>query len=242
MCSIAGMVAKGTSPENIEIVYLLAEELQHRGQESTGIIYSNGKKVRIEKSMGLVAEVLNPTVRAGIAAHDPLFMATHTRYSTSGSSTTVNAHPFWLETDDGRLGLATNGNIPNLLEKRKLLESLGREFYTDIDAEFMLKKIYSLAGRKLENILLGIKQFMKLVPGTYCAYILKKDKLFLFRDPYGNRPLSYGWYRGNFVFASETCALQKIGAVKIRDLPRGSILEVASVNSINEHTINKIPE
>lgn len=234
MCGIFGIAAFESKEELISSMYLGLSEVQHRGQDSTGIAYSDGKKVRVEKGMGLVSTVFTSDLLKKIKADQPKILIGHVRYSTSGESSPVNAQPHWLDTLGGRWALCSNGDVPGLAEQKQSLENKGVDFYTSNDAEFLLKKIYLLTQEK-GSLREGIAEMMKSTCATYSATLLTKDKVYLFRDPWGNRPFVWGEKDNDIFFASETCGLKGLGIDQYKEIEPGEIVTIESSGKI-EHT------
>lgn len=200
--------------------------LQHRGQESCGIAVSdtNGpvRKVPSKKGMGLVNEVFCPDdfkkLKGDIGVG-------HVRYSTAGASTRENAQPLVLNYYKGTLGLAHNGNLINALELREELEYTGAIFQTTIDSEVIA---YHIARERLKtkNVEGAVKNAMKKIKGAYALIVMSPRKLIGARDPYGFKPLCIGKKDNAYILASETCALDTIGAQFIRDVDPGEIVAI----------------
>jgi len=241
MCGIFGAVAQKPRKELVDLIYLGLLHVQHRGQDSAGIAYSDRTRVRVEKGMGLVSHVFHQELREKIRADEPLMLTGHVHYSTSGKSSIVNTQPYWLDALEGRQALCSDGGVPNLREQRASLEKNGVEFYTENDAEFLLKKINFLAHKEERNVWKGIAEMMRTTPATYSAALLVRDRLFLFRDPWGNRPLFLGKKEDFTVFASETCALDKIGARVLRSIKPGEIATLYPSGEIESQQIISYP-
>lgn len=200
--------------------------LQHRGQESCGIAVSdtNGpvRKVPSKKGMGLVNEVFCPgdfkKLKGDIGVG-------HVRYSTAGASTRENAQPLVLNYYKGTLGLAHNGNLINALELREELEYTGAIFQTTIDSEVIA---YHIARERLQakDVEGAVKNAMKKIKGAYALIVMSPRKLIGARDPYGFKPLCIGKKDSAYILASETCALDTIGAQFIRDVEPGEIVAI----------------
>lgn len=231
MCGVLGLVNFGKYRDDIvDLAYIGAEELQHRGQESFGIAWSDGRRVRVEKGMGRVDQVFTEELREKIKKDKPLMVLIHVRYSTSGESEIINAQPHYLDPSGGRVAIAVNGDIPNLPQQKAALARKGESFDTKNDAEFNLRKICYFADWKVKNFLGAIREFMATTVGSYSAGLLTKEAMFVFRDPWGNRPFSEGKLDDLCVFASETCALRKIGARIERDVNPGEINTLSLTN------------
>lgn len=200
--------------------------LQHRGQESCGIAVSDtfGPKgqVSLNKGMGLVNEVFTHEELSKLKGN---IGVGHTRYSTAGSSTRENAQPLVLNYIKGILGLAHNGNLINAKELRKELEYSGAIFQTTIDSEVIA---YHIARERVKtsSVEEAVKNAMKKILGAYSLIVMSPRKLIGARDPYGFRPLCIGKRDNAYVLASETCALDTVGATYIRDVEPGEIVTI----------------
>lgn len=200
--------------------------LQHRGQESCGIAVSDteGPKgaVSLTKGMGLVNEVFTYDELTKLKGN---IGVGHTRYSTAGSSTRENAQPLVLNYVKGILGLAHNGNLINAPELRRELEYSGAIFQTTIDSEVIA---YHIARERVKtsSVEEAVKNAMKKILGAYSLIIMSPRKLIGARDPYGFKPLCIGKRDNAYVLASETCALDTIGADYIRDVEPGEIVTI----------------
>lgn len=200
--------------------------LQHRGQESCGIAVSdtNGpkRKVLSQKGMGLVNEVFTSEHLAEMKGD---IGVGHVRYSTAGGSTRENAQPLVLNYIKGTLGLAHNGNLVNAPELRRELELDGAIFQTTIDTEVIA---YHIARERVrtKNVESAVANAMKKLKGAYSLIIMSPRKLIGARDPYGFRPLCIGKRDNAYILASETCALDTIGAEFVRDVEPGEIVTI----------------
>ena len=200
--------------------------LQHRGQESCGIAVSDtaGPKgqVKLTKGMGLVNEVFTPDELMSLKGN---IGVGHTRYSTAGSSTRENAQPLVLNYVKGILGLAHNGNLINALELRKELEYTGAIFQTTIDSEVIA---YHIARERVKTSSVedAVKNAMQKILGAYSLIVMSPRKLIGARDPYGFKPLCIGKRDNAYILASETCALDTIGATFVRDVEPGEIVTI----------------
>jgi amidophosphoribosyltransferase len=199
--------------------------IQHRGQESCGVAVSDGNKIILRKQMGLVKEVF-PDNEA--QALDGKLAIGHVRYPTQGKSDIKNAQPHVLTTLHGpSFALASNGNIINYKELRVELEKEGVFFESKNDGELILKYIGFWHITKNYSIIDSIKRVMANFQGSYSSLLLTKDRMYAFRDPFGNRPLVIGKTDDNiFVFASETCSLDILDAHFIREVKPGEIVWV----------------
>ncbi len=216
--------------------------LQHRGQESCGIAVSdtNGPKGKVDsyKGMGLVNEVFSPENLEGLKGD---IGVGHVRYSTAGASTRENAQPLVLNYVKGTLGLAHNGNLINALELRKELEYTGAIFQTTIDSEVIA---YHIARERLNcgTVEEAVKLAMKKIKGAYSLVVMSPRKLIGARDPHGFKPLCIGKRDNAYILASESCALDTIGAEFIRDVLPGEIVTITPQAGIVSDTSMCLPE
>jgi len=227
-CGIFGVYAPEEDVARLTFFALFA--LQHRGQESSGIATTDGRDIRLHTGMGLVSHVFNEdalTRLPGIAAIG------HNRYSTMGSSRPTNAQPVVVECHDAvvvegpdqKIALAHNGNVINAEVLRQELGEQGYRFLATTDSEIVANLILSSAGRNLEE---KISNAMHRLQGAYSLVILTSESLIGVRDPLGVRPLCLGKLNGGWVLASESCALDHIGADFIRDIEPGEIVTIDS--------------
>ncbi len=193
--------------------------LQHRGEESAGICTTvDGSDFFIHKGMGLVKEVFDNDRIASLKGSTAIG---HVRYSTSGASLIANAQPLHFQFRHGHIAIATNGNIVNAEEIREELEEAGSIFQTTSDTEVLVHLIARARGIPMED---AVKPALQKVSGGYAFLIMVNDKLVVARDPHGLRPLAMGTIDGAYVFASETCAFETIGAEYLRDIEPGEML------------------
>jgi amidophosphoribosyltransferase len=200
------------------ITYLGLYALQHRGQESAGIVVSDGKQLTGHRGMGLVPEVFPgkqlQTLTGGIGIG-------HVRYSTTGASEIKNAQPFQVDYSRGSLAIAHNGNLVNTRELRSRLEQAGSIFQSTMDSEIIVHLIAKSQGATFEEALIDSVQKLK---GAYSLVLLTQTQLIGVRDPRGFRPLCLGKLNGSYVLASETCALDLIQAEYVREVDAGEIV------------------
>lgn len=194
--------------------------LQHRGQESAGIAVSDGKKVLVEKGMGLISQVFSEEKIKSLAGFSAIG---HNRYSTTGSSLLINAQPFVFQSDLWSFAVAHNGNLANTKILRKMLSKEGVNFVSSSDSEIIGHLILKAKGRSFEEKLTAS---ISLLEGAFSLLIITKDKLYAIRDPLGIRPLVLGKFNSSWVAASETCAFATIGAKFIRDVRPGEIVRI----------------
>ena len=215
-CGVFGIYAPGTDVARVTFFGLHA--LQHRGQESAGIATSDGQHFRVHTGMGLVAQVFDEDALAPLSGS---LAVGHTRYSTTGSSRIVNAQPILAAGDLGELALAHNGNVINSGYLRSELAARGCVFQGSSDSEVIAHLIATNFGATwIEKI----QTAMRRLEGAYSIVLATHDEVYAFRDPLGVRPLCLGRLDEGWVFASETCALDNIGADVVREVEAGEIL------------------
>ena len=211
--------------------------LQHRGQEGCGIVSFNGKEYFSEKRFGLVGDNFNKEKVLKKLQGD--FAIGHNRYSTTGENTLRNIQPFFADTNAGGIGVAHNGNLTNSISLRKKLVDDGAIFYTTSDTETIVQLIAkSKRSKTIDKIVDAIFQ----IQGGYALVMLTQTSLVGVRDPYGIRPLVIGKLKDSYVLASETCALDIIGAKFIREVENGEIvlIEKNELKSIKPFPIKKV--
>ena len=211
--------------------------LQHRGQEGCGIVSYDGKKYHLEKRFGLVGDNFNKEkVLKKIPGN---YAIGHNRYSTTGGTALRNIQPFFADTYNGGISLAHNGNLTNAVTLREKLVKEGAIFHTTSDTETIVQLI---AKSKRSTTIDKIVDALFQIQGGYALVILTQNILIGVRDPYGIRPLVIGKIKNSYVFASETCALDIIGAKYVRDVENGEIvfIENDKLNSIKPFPSKKI--
>lgn len=218
MCGIFGITGH---KDAARLTYLGLYALQHRGEESAGIVAYDGKGVRHHKGMGLVSDVFDEkavrSLRGDLAVG-------HTRYSTTGASQAKNVQPFLIKHRRTHIAIAHNGNLTNALRLRQNLEEKGSIFQTTMDSEIIAHLLVQQKMREMKsNVIKAISQ----LEGAYSFVLMVNDVLIGARDPYGWRPLCLGKLDGAYVLASETCALDLIGARYIREVEPGEILFIS---------------
>jgi len=216
-CGVFGIV---DSLEAAQHAFLGLYGLQHRGQESAGIVTSDGNTLYLHKGMGHVADVFNDTVLSQLPGNSAIG---HVRYSTTGGSALVNAQPIRTDSNRGPLALAHNGNLVNSAKIRQKLEEEGAIFQSTSDTEVIL---HLLARCPLEDMDMALRNVLTYVQGAYSLVLLTRKKLYAIRDPYGVRPLCLGRLNGSYVVASETCSFDLLGAEYLRDIVPGEILRI----------------
>jgi amidophosphoribosyltransferase len=204
--------------EAARLAYFGLYALQHRGQESAGIVVSDGARVMGHKAMGLVPDIFNAEVLDSLKGDIALG---HVRYSTTGSSLLVNAQPFKVQYAGKSLAIAHNGNLVNARALRTDLENEGSIFQTTMDTEIILH----LAAKDMKNgIEKAMVNTMSRIKGAYSMVIMTEDHMIAVRDPNGFRPLCLGRLHSGYVIASETCAFDLVQAEYVRDIEPGEIL------------------
>jgi amidophosphoribosyltransferase len=203
-----------------KLTYFGLYALQHRGQESAGIVTSTGASIYEHKGMGLVHDVFNEPILTGL--HGRIGVG-HVRYSTTGSSVAKNAQPFVASHGGKTLAIGHNGNLTNARQLRKDLERKGSIFQTTMDSEIIVHLLArNLEGGLEEALVKAVSQ----IQGAYSCVLMTQDQLIAFRDPNGFRPLCLGRLNGTYIVASETCALDLVDAQYLRDVAPGEILMI----------------
>lgn len=192
--------------------------LQHRGQESAGIVVSNNHELNCYKNMGLVSEVFDAEKISKLKGNSAIG---HVRYSTTGSSNIENAQPIVSKYKLGSIAIAHNGNLVNAEVIKGLLEDGGCIFHTTIDSEVLLNLVARGAKKGIEKAVVDAIQAVK---GSFAIVILTEDKLIGVRDPNGIRPLCIGKLKNSYILCSESCALDSVGADFIRDVNPGEVV------------------
>ena len=211
--------------------------LQHRGQEGCGIVSFDGEKYHSEKRFGLVGDNFNKEKVLKNLKGD--YAIGHNRYSTTGENTLRNIQPFFADTNAGGIGVAHNGNLTNSIELRNKLVKDGAIFYSTSDTETIVQLIAkSKRDKTIDKVVDAIFQ----IQGGYALVMLTQNSLIGVRDPYGIRPLVIGKLGNSYVLASETCALDIIGAKFIRDVENGEIvlIENNELKSIKPFPAKKV--
>ncbi|MDZ7636635.1 MAG: amidophosphoribosyltransferase [Bryobacterales bacterium] len=221
-----GVFAVYGHPEAANLAYLGLYALQHRGQESAGIACSNGRQVVCYKSMGHVADIFTPERMGHLSGSMAIG---HTRYSTTGDTVLLNAQPFSVACNKGQIAVAHNGNITNATELRNDLEAAGSIFQATSDTEVIL---HLIARSREHEIEAALREALLQLEGAYSLVFVSEDRVIVARDPHGFRPLAMGTvelsgHKVGYVFASETCAFDLIGATYIRDVEPGEMVIVS---------------
>lgn len=215
MCGIFGIF---NHLEAANITYLGLQALQHRGQESSGIVSSDGNTLHSEIAMGIVADIFTEEKIKNLAGRIAIG---HNRYSTSGISLLKNAQPIVIDYSRGALALSHNGNLINAHLIKDELEAYGSIFRSNVDSEVIAHLISQSRGVKLIHTVMDA---LKSVRGAYSILFMSERELIAARDPYGFRPLSLGKLKDSYVIASETCSFDLIGADFIRDIEPGEAI------------------
>jgi len=233
-CGVFGVMS--TKRENVAgIAYYGLYALQHRGQESCGIVVNDGGVFSSYKDLGLVSEVFSKDTLAHLSSGN--MAVGHVRYGTTGGTTRNNCQPIEVNHQKGKMALAHNGNLSNALELRDKLELSGAIFHTTSDTETIA---YVVTRERLvtPSIEDAVSKAMNSLEGAYSLILMSSTKMIAARDPYGFRPLCYGQMSdGAYVIASESCALSAVGAEFVRDVLPGEILVFSKrgVESRKEH-------
>jgi amidophosphoribosyltransferase len=217
-----GVFAIVSHPEASRLAYLGLYALQHRGQESAGIVTADGRRLHVKKSMGHVADVFEESALERLSGSSAIG---HVRYATAGESALSNAQPIIVECWRGPIALAHNGNLTNAAQLRRELERDGAIFHSTSDSEVILHLISRSKRRTLEEAFVDA---LRIIQGAYSLVVLTPQYLLAARDPRGFRPLCLGRVDGRHVIASETCAFDLIDAEYIREVEPGEVLRLES--------------
>jgi len=217
-CGVFGVYSPKEDVARLTFFALFA--LQHRGQESAGIATADGKKIRVFTGMGRVSSVFTEESLKTLPGYIAIG---HNRYSTSGSSRAANAQPILVGNDSYTIAIAHNGNLVNTTYLYQELIGQGYSFHGSTDSEVIANLIISSSGKTL---LEKIKYAMRRLQGAYSLVILTPTELYAVRDPLGVRPLCLGSVDGGWAIASETCALEHIGAEFVREIKPDEILKI----------------
>jgi amidophosphoribosyltransferase len=220
-----GVVAIHGHPEASKLAYLGLYALQHRGQESAGIASCDGRSVHLHKAMGHVADIFTTPVLKQLPGQHAIG---HTRYSTTGDTALLNAQPFSVACNKGKIAVAHNGNLTNAVELREDLERRGAIFQASSDTEVILH----LVAHSGERTLMGaLRDALLQIEGAFSLVFLAEDRIIVARDPHGFRPLAMGQIEMEngkmcYAFASETCAFDLIDAVYLNDVQPGEMVSI----------------
>jgi amidophosphoribosyltransferase len=216
-CGVFGIFGHA---EASTLTYLGIYALQHRGQESAGIVASDGKRLRQHRALGLVNDVFREEVLRRLTGYAAIG---HVRYSTMGDTSLANAQPVKVDYLRGSLAVCHNGNLVNAFPLREELEQRGSIFTTTSDSEIM---IHLIAHDENHDLAVAIPNALARLEGAYSVLFLEENRLIAARDPHGWRPLCLGTLGNAFVVASETCAFDLVGAKYERDVEPGEIIEI----------------
>ena len=218
MCGIFGVYG---NRDAAGLTQLGLYSLQHRGQESAGIVaVDDTGYARVSRAMGLVSDGFGDAEMQALEGHIAMG---HTRYSTAGASALENAQPILARVRTSHIALAHNGNLTNALELRRELEERGAIFGSTMDSEVIVHRIARASGNSPEG---QLADALRGVDGAYCLLVMLDQTLLAARDPHGWRPLVIGRLGDGWVFASESCALDIVGATLVREVAPGEIIAV----------------
>src|SRR3984893_10760081 len=222
-----GVMAVHNHLEASTMAYLGLHQLQHRGQESAGVVSSNGDRLYMHKAMGQVADIFTEAVLEKLPGN---LAIGHTRYSTTGDSAVLNAQPIMVDCNKGMIAIAHNGNLVNANEIRSRLEAQGSIFQTTSDTEVI---VHLIALSKEHTLPEAMADALRRVEGAFSLVMISPDRIFAARDTRGFRPLAMGRipaqgerHQDTIVFASETCAFDLIGATYEREVKPGELIIV----------------
>ncbi|MDI6906083.1 MAG: amidophosphoribosyltransferase [Thermoanaerobacterales bacterium] len=232
-CGVFGIYGPGQDVARLTFYGLFA--LQHRGQESAGIAVADGSEITLHKGMGLVPEVFAGRTLDELKGD---LAIGHVRYSTTGASHPINAQPLVFRYAKGQIGLAHNGNLTNAAELRRQLSAMGAVFQTTTDSEILVNLIARYSQSTLEEALM---KAMIDVRGAYSLVLITENRILAVRDPLGFRPLCLGKLGPAYVVASESCALDTVGAEFIRDVEPGEIVVLDEHGTKSFHTLSRAP-
>src|SRR5499425_2015681 len=217
-CGVFGVFGH---PEAANLTYLGLYALQHRGQESAGIVASDGTDLYPHKAMGKVEEIFTP---AALRKLPGSLAIGHTRYSTAGDKALLNAQPIVIDCNKGKVALGHNGNLTNAQEWRRKLEHRGSIFQTNSDTEVI---VHLLARSQARNLSSALGDALNQVEGAYSLLVLTTDELYAVRDPRGFRPLVLGKLGEAWLVASETCAFDLLNAQYVREIEPGEMVRIS---------------
>ena len=238
-CGVFGIYDRAGTEDVAAAAYSALYALQHRGQESCGIAVNDDGVITGHRDLGLVNEVFTPEVLASLSTTTAHMATGHVRYATAGTRVRANAQPMIVRHGRGTMALCHNGNLTNAVELRRQLENEGAIFHGSSDTEVIC---YLITRNRLRmgSIETAISKTMDVLEGAYSLVIMSATKLIAVRDSRGYRPLCIGTLPGGgYVFASESCALDAVGAALLRDVEPGEIVVVdtktGELRSIKDH-------
>jgi amidophosphoribosyltransferase len=207
--------------EAAKLAYLGLYALQHRGQESAGIVSSDGADLHLHRAMGEVEEIFQPHVLNTLPGN---LAIGHTRYSTAGDKALLNAQPILIDCNKGKVALGHNGNLTNAGEWRRKLEHRGSIFQTNSDTEVI---VHLIARSQARNLSGALGDALNQVEGAYSLLVLTEEELYAVRDPRGFRPLNLGRLGDAWLVASETCAFDLLNAQYVREVEPGEMVRIS---------------
>lgn len=216
-CGVFGVFGHDHAPD---LTYYGLHALQHRGQESAGIVVSDGKKFSHHKGMGLLTEAFSNDQLSGLVGQHAVG---HVRYGTAGESDLQNAQPMIFNYKSGKLALAHNGNLVNAKQIKRYLEQQGSIFQTTSDTEVIAHLIARSAYSDIED---AVKEALSMIKGAYALLMMTDNKIIAALDPNGLRPLSIAKIGEQYVFSSETCAFDVVGAEYLREVEPGEMIVI----------------
>ena len=223
-CGVFGIYRADSANKSVVAeTYHALYALQHRGQESCGIVVNDDGVMKAHKDNGLVTEVFTRDALSKI--HEGTMAVGHCRYGTTGMHSRSNAQPLLINHQKGAMALAHNGNLTNAAELREQLEKNGAIFHCTSDTE-VIAYIITQERLKCGSIEQAVLNAMQVIKGAYSLVVMSPTKLIACRDPHGFRPLCMGRIGDDVVFASESCALDAIGATFVRDIEAGEVVVV----------------
>jgi len=238
-----GVVGIHQHPEAETLAYLGLHALQHRGQESAGIVTSDGMSLHMHKGMGLVADIFTEKKLSRIRG---TLAIGHTRYSTTGDSAILNAQPIMVQSNKGMIAMAHNGNVTNAQDIRARMEAHGSIFQTTSDTEVI---VHLIAQSREQTLPDAMADALRRVEGAFSLVMISPDRIFAARDPRGFRPLAMGRIHAQgeqrhdtIVFASETCAFDLIGATYEREVKPGELVIVGPEGITSRYHASAMPQ
>jgi amidophosphoribosyltransferase len=231
-CGVFGIFGHS---EAAKLAYLGLYALQHRGQESAGIASSDGTDLYIHKAVGHVQEIFTPQAISSVPG---MAAIGHTRYSTAGENTLMNAQPLLIDCGKGKIALGHNGNLTNAIEMRRSLESRGSIFQTTSDTEVILHLVARSMARDFAG---ALAEALNQVEGAYSLLVLTPNEMYAIRDPRGFRPLILGRLNGAWVAASESCAFDLINAEYVREVEPGEMVKMSGARLESIHFATEKP-
>ena len=230
-----GVVGVSGAPDSAEVAYLALYALQHRGQESTGIVSTDGARFHSHRAMGLVSDAFSSEVLKGLPGS---LAIGHNRYSTQGSSTLINAQPVSVTYHGGDLALGHNGQLVNANTLRRKMEKGGSIFQTTSDSEVL---VHLVAASKADRFDQRFLEALRQVEGAFSVTALTREGVFVARDSHGFRPLVLGKLERGWIAASETCALDIVEAEFIREVDPGEVVRMDQTGIQTVGTLSPTP-